>query len=122
MAVTTESKKASVSVVTVSREPQPDDPEFLFNCVKVLGYSERGGREPLIFRSEADTLHGEYSESESSWTFSLPQLTDSVTIMISETAGCLHAYRDLSRQSFARDNRDGNRREWGCFDFLYEMR
>lgn len=88
MAVTTESKKASVSVVTVSREPQPDDPEFLFNCVKVLGYSERGGREPLILRSEADTLHGEYSESESSWTFSLPQLTDSVTIMISETAGC----------------------------------
>jgi lysophospholipase L1-like esterase len=87
MAVTTESRKASISIVAVSREPKPEDPEFSFNTVKVIGYSERGGREPLIIYPEADTLKGEYSEDESSWTFSLPQLTDSVTITISDATG-----------------------------------
>lgn len=80
MALSASEDKASVTVTTVARDPRPSDPSFLFNEVKVLGYSSIGDRMPVVVTAKGDTLSGCLTPKDSCWSFALPCLTDSVKI------------------------------------------
>ncbi len=71
--------KASVMVTTVARDPKPQDPTFRFNDVRVLGYSSAGERVPVVVLAKGDTLSG-CNVEDSTWSFALPALTDSVWV------------------------------------------
>lgn len=71
--------KPSVTVTTVARDPKPVDQAFTFNEVRVLGYSSVGERVPVVVLPKGDTLAGCH-QADSSWSFALPCLTDSVKV------------------------------------------
>ncbi len=86
MALSTSDGEASVTITTIPREPKPGDPRFLFNIVKVLGYGT-GSMAPVILSAQGDTLRGWPDEADSTWTFELPLLSESVRIGFSGTPG-----------------------------------
>ena len=78
-AITTTDDEATVSIMSRERRPTAHSPEFYFNKVTVIGYSETGSAEPAI--KHRDTLiTGEYDEVQSAYVFELPFHTDSVCI------------------------------------------
>ena len=79
IALSASEDKASVTVTTVARDPKPVDPAFTFNEVRVLGYSSVGERVPVVVLPKGDTLAGCH-QTDSSWSFALPCLTDSVKV------------------------------------------
>lgn len=80
MALTTSDKAASVTLRSRGRKARETDPRYYFNSVKVFGYSDGGKRVPVALLGSVDTLHGVSSKGDSCWTFTLPEMTDSVRI------------------------------------------
>ena len=79
IALSASDDKASVMITTVARDPEPQDPTFRFNDVRVLGYSSEGERVPVVVLAKGDTLSG-CNVEDSTWSFALPALTDSVRV------------------------------------------
>lgn len=79
IALSASEDKASVTVTTVARDPKPVDPAFTFNEVRILGYSSVEERVPVVVLPKGDTLAGCH-QTDSSWSFALPCLTDSVKV------------------------------------------
>ena len=79
IALSASEDKASVTVTAVARDPKPVDQTFTFNEVSVLGYSSVGERVPVVVLPKGDTVVGCHS-ADSSWSFALPCLTDSVKV------------------------------------------
>lgn len=79
IALSASDDKASVMITTVARDPEPQDPTFRFNDVRVLGYSSEGERVPVVVLAKGDTLSG-CNVEDSTWSFALPVLTDSVRV------------------------------------------
>ena len=82
-AVTTSDTTASFSIVTREKAPRDITPVFDFNFVKILGY---GNMIPVV-HFNSDTLIGTYNEEESSFTFELPDYTDSLYVDFNHVAG-----------------------------------
>ena len=74
--VTTSDTAASFSIVTREKNPRDITPLFDFNLVKILGY---GDMAPVVHFNN-DILHGRYDEEEGSYTFCLPDYTDSLYV------------------------------------------
>ena len=81
--VTTSDPEASFSIVVREKVPRDITPVFDFNYVKILGY---GNMIPVIHFNN-DTLVGTYSEEEGSFTFELPDYTDSLYVDFNHVEG-----------------------------------
>lgn len=85
-AITTTDNEASVSIITRERYPSHQPPEYTFNKVTVLGFSETENVMPVV-GCDGTVIHGNYNESQSSYVFDLPQYTDSVCILFDTVPG-----------------------------------
>ena len=85
-AITTTDNEASVSIITRERYPSHQPPEYTFNKVTVLGFSETENVVPVV-GCDGTVIHGNYNESQSSYVFDLPQYTDSVCILFDTVPG-----------------------------------
>ena len=81
--VTTSDPEASFSIVTREKAPTDITPVFDFNYVKILGY---GNMIPVVHFNN-DTLVGSYDEGEGSFTFVLPDYTDSLYVDFNHAEG-----------------------------------
>ena len=81
--VTTSDPEASFSIVVREKAPRDITPVFDFNYVKILGY---GDMIPVVHFNN-DTLVGTYSEEEGSFTFVLPDYTDSLYVDFNQEQG-----------------------------------
>ncbi len=81
--VTTSDTAASFTIVTREKSPRDITPVFDFNRVKILGY---GNMIPIVHFNN-DTLIGTYSEEEGSFTFFLPDYTDSLYVDFNHAEG-----------------------------------
>lgn len=81
--VTTSDTTASFSIVTREKRPSELTPVFDFNYVKILGY---GDMVPYVHFNN-DTLVGTYNEEEGSFTFVLPDFTDSLYVDFNQAHG-----------------------------------
>lgn len=82
-AVTTSDPEASFSIVTREKAPRDITPVFDFNYVKILGY---GNMIPVVHFNN-DTLVGTFNEEEGSFTFELPDYTDSLYVDFNQVEG-----------------------------------
>ena len=82
-AVTTSDTTANFSIVTREKAPRDITPVFDFNYVKILGY---GDMIPVVHFNN-DTIVGTYSEEEGSFTFILPDYTDSLYVDFNQAKG-----------------------------------
>ena len=84
--VTTSDPDASFTIVTREKRPRSITPTFDFNLVKILGYGDNDSIVPVVhFRNK--TLHGTYSKQEGSYTFRLPDYTDSLYVDFDQVPG-----------------------------------
>ena len=81
--VTTSDTTASFSIVTREKTPRDITPVFDFNLVKILGY---GDMEPVV-HYDSTLLRGIYNEDEGSYTFELPDFTDSLYVDFNHEEG-----------------------------------
>ena len=81
--VTTSDTTASFSIVTREKTPRDISPTFDFNLVKILGY---GDLEPVVHYNER-VIKGVYDQQEGSYTFQLPDFTDSLYVDFNQKAG-----------------------------------
>ena len=85
-AITTNDSTATVRILTKERYPSEFPPEYDFNKVTIIGFSETENVVPVI--SYNDTIfHGQYDEWKSTYTFSLPNFTDSICIRFDSVPG-----------------------------------
>ncbi len=85
-AITTNDSTATVRILTKERYPSDFPPDYDFNKVTIIGFSETENVTPVI--SYNDTiLHGQYDEWKSTYTFSLPNFTDSICIKFDSVPG-----------------------------------
>lgn len=82
-AVTTSDTTANFSIVTREKAPRDITPVFDFNYVKILGY---GDMIPVVHFNN-DTIAGTYNEEEGSYTFVLPDYTDSLYVDFNQAKG-----------------------------------
>ena len=87
MAISTQDSTASLEIVLRARHAAPDEPEFRFDKVDVLGYPSVGERFPVVILESGDTLAGTRDEAASSWTFRLPVEQDSVKFAVRGSSG-----------------------------------
>lgn len=85
-AVTTTDPKAGISIMTRERYPSDCQPEYLFNKLTVIGFSETNNVVPIVSYSDS-LIHGEYNEWQSTYIFQLPDFTDSICICFDFVAG-----------------------------------
>ena len=85
-AVTTTDSIASISIISRERYPSDLTPNFDFNKVTVIGFSETENVEPVVSYDGA-VLQGDYDEWQSTYTFQLPDFTDSICICFDSMAG-----------------------------------
>ena len=81
--VTTSDPEASFSIVTREKTPRDITPVFDFNFVKILGY---GDLIPVVHFND-DTIQGTFNEDEGSYTFILPDYTDSLYVDFNHQLG-----------------------------------
>ena len=81
--VTTSDTAASFSIVTREKNPRDLTPIFDFNLVKILGY---GDLVPVVHFNDK-IIQGVYNPQEGSYTFRLPDYTDSLYVDFSQKAG-----------------------------------
>ena len=84
--VTTSDPEASFSIVTREKKPTEITPVFDFNYVKILGYGSNDTIVPVVHFNN-DTIYGFYSEEEGSYTFLLPDYTDSLYVDFNQVHG-----------------------------------
>ncbi len=85
-AITTTDADASVSIVTRERRVTAISPRFEFNKVTLIGFSETEDVVPFI-GYKGKTLQGTHDESQDTYTFQLPALTDSICIFFEAMPG-----------------------------------
>ena len=85
-AITTCDDDASVVIITRSKRPTELTPEFEFDKVTVIGFSETEDVFPVVNYNDS-ILHGEYDEWKSTYTFQLPERTDSICICFDSVPG-----------------------------------
>ena len=85
-AITTTDPEASISIVSRARANTKDAPEFMFNKVTVLGYSETDDVVPIL-SWEGTTICGSFDESQEAHVFTLPSFTDSICILFDSVPG-----------------------------------
>ncbi|MBO6024960.1 MAG: hypothetical protein J6P83_08930 [Bacteroidales bacterium] len=85
-AITTTDADASVSIVTRERRVTAISPRFEFNKVTLIGFSETEDVVPVI-GYKGKTLQGTHDESQDTYTFQLPALTDSICIFFEAMPG-----------------------------------
>ena len=85
-AITTTDPNATVSVVSRSRRPTELTPEFSFNKVTLIGFSETDNVMPVVSYDDT-TRQGQYDDYQSTYTFLLPELTDSICIRFDTMPG-----------------------------------
>ena len=84
--VTTSDPDASFSIVTREKRPSSITPEFDFNLVKILGYGDNDKIQPVVHCNNK-ALHGTYNQQEGSYTFQLPEYTDSLYVDFDHVEG-----------------------------------
>lgn len=85
-AITTNDSTARVSILTKERYPSNLPPDYDFNKVTVIGFSETENMVPVV-SYDGTTIQGQYDEWKSTYTFSLPDFTDSICIMFDSVPG-----------------------------------
>ena len=85
-AITTTDPNATVSIVSRSRRPTELTPEFSFNKVTLIGFSETDNVMPVVSYDDT-TRQGQYDDYQSTYTFLLPELTDSICIRFDTMPG-----------------------------------
>ena len=85
-AITTTDKTASVSIVSRAKKPNRLSPEFKFNKVTLIGFSETHDTEPVV-SYEGSNIKGAFDEYRSTYTFQLPDFTDSICICFETVPG-----------------------------------
>ena len=85
-AITTSDPTASVSIVSRAKKTNSQTPEFKFNKVTLLGYSEVGNKVPLI-SYDGSNIRGKFNDYRSSYVFQLPDFTDSICILFDSLQG-----------------------------------
>ena len=85
-AITTNDSTATVSILTKERYPSDLPPDYDFNKVTVIGFSETENVVPVVSYNDI-TLQGLYDERKSTYTFSLPDFTDSICIRFDSVPG-----------------------------------
>ena len=85
-AITTNDSTARVSILTKERYPSALPPDYDFNKVTVIGFSETENVVPVV-SYDGTTIQGQYDEWKSTYTFSLPDFTDSICIMFDSVPG-----------------------------------
>ena len=84
--VTTSDPDASFCIVTRAKRPRDITPAFDFNLVKILGYGDNENIVPVVHYNDM-VLQGTYSEEEGSYTFQLPDFTDSLYVDFNKVPG-----------------------------------
>ena len=84
--VTTSDPDASFSIVTREKRPSDITPTFDFNLVKILGYGDNDSIVPVVHFSN-QALEGTYDPQEGSYTFQLPDYTDSLYVDFDHVPG-----------------------------------
>ena len=83
---TTSDTTASFTIVTREKNPRDITPVFEFNLVKILGYGDHDSINPVVrFNNEA--IAGVFDEEEGSYTFQLPDYTDSLYVDFDHVPG-----------------------------------
>ena len=85
-AITTGDANASVSIVSRERRLTATSPKFEFNKVTLIGYSETENVAPVL-GYKGTTLKGIHDDSQDTYTFQLPALTDSINIFFEAMPG-----------------------------------
>lgn len=85
-AVTTTDPEASISIVTRERYPSDCQPEYKFNKATILGFSETENVVPVV-SCNGTVIQGKYDEMLSTYSFQLPDYTDSICILFKSVAG-----------------------------------
>lgn len=85
-ALTTTDPTASISIVTRERYPSHCPPEYFFNKVTLIGFSDTGNVSPVL-SYDGLTIQGFYDKNASTYAFQLPELTDSICISFDSVAG-----------------------------------
>lgn len=85
-ALTTSDPEATISIVTRAKNSSDITPEFNFNKVTVLGFSETENVVPNVSFDDS-IIQGKYNDYQSSYTFNLPDFTDSICIVFPSIEG-----------------------------------
>ena len=85
-ALTTTDSTATIQIITHERYPSEMPPEYNFNKVTLIGFSETNNVVPAL-SYQGDTLHGSFNEELSTYTFVLPNYTDSICILFDSVPG-----------------------------------
>ena len=85
-AITTTDSTATIQIVTRERYPSEVPPYYDFNKVTLIGFSETNNVVPSL-GYQGDTLHGYYNKKLSTYTFALPDYTDSICILFNSVPG-----------------------------------
>lgn len=85
-AVTTTDPEASISIMTRAKSPTRLTPEFSFNKVTLIGFSETENVTPVV-SYDGTALQGEHDDYQSTYVFNLPNFTDSICIGFDSVAG-----------------------------------
>ena len=85
-AITTNDSTARVSILTKERYPSNLPPDYDFNKVTIIGFSETENVVPVV-SYDGTTIQGQYDEWKSTYTFSLPDFTDSICILFDSVPG-----------------------------------
>ena len=84
--VSTSDSTASFSIVTREKRPTDISPIFDFNYVKILGYGDNDSIVPVVHFNQ-DTIYGIFNEEEGSFTYLLPDFTDSLYVDFDQVPG-----------------------------------
>lgn len=85
-AVTTNDSTATVSIMTREKHPNDLTPNFDFNKVTIVGFSETENVIPLV-SYDGMNIQGRYDDRKSTYTFFLPNFTDSICILFDSVPG-----------------------------------
>ena len=85
-AITTTDPTATVSIVTREKNPTDLTPDFDFNKVTVIGFSETEDVVPVV-SYDSTVIQSQYDEWKSTYTFQLPTFTDSICILFDSVPG-----------------------------------
>ena len=75
-----------MSIITRAKNPTERTPEFEFNKVTLLGYSETGNVVPVV-SYDGSLIEGDHDATLSTYTFQLDALTDSICILFDTMPG-----------------------------------
>ena len=85
-AITTTDPNATVTIVSRERRAPMLNPEFQFNKVTLIGFSETENVTPVI-RYRGETLNGVHNDTLATYTFQLPDYTDTLNIVFDSMPG-----------------------------------